>query len=72
MEEVLEGQYRAIEQVFPLCGPDADERALPAGAGGGLLQDVLPCPEGLAAIDQGQTVWKVYQAVTEVESWWGN
>lgn len=24
----------------------------------------------LAAIDQGQTLWRVYQAVMEVESWW--
>ena len=25
----------------------------------------------IAPIDRGQTLWKVYEAVREVESWWG-
>ena len=25
----------------------------------------------LAALDQGETLWQVYEAVLEVEGWWG-
>jgi len=25
----------------------------------------------LAALDRGQTLWRIYEAVMEVESWWG-
>jgi hypothetical protein len=33
-----------------------------------VLGDAAPI---LAAVDQGQTLWRVYQAVQEVDGWWG-
>jgi len=24
----------------------------------------------IASIDQGQTLWKIYEAIMEIESWW--
>ena len=26
----------------------------------------------LAALDQGETLWQIYQAIMEVESWWNS
>jgi hypothetical protein len=69
-----------LEPPQPAPLPKADQAAL-AGwqsrlaeafqKGRGGVFDVLS--EGaplLAAIDQGQTLWEVYQAIREVEAWW--
>lgn len=38
---------------------------------GAVLNTLAKMADVLAAPDQGQTLWRVYQAIREVEGWWG-
>jgi hypothetical protein len=41
-------------------------------AGRGTVCEVLKDGAAtLAALDRGQTLWRIYEAVIEIDSWWG-
>jgi tetratricopeptide (TPR) repeat protein len=58
-EEFVRRALRSAFTLIPLVGRK------------GVLRVLQKSAMALAGLDQGQTLWQVYQAVMEVESWWG-